>query len=100
MLKFALATSAALVASAALTMDAQAQTASPKRCAEYAKTAVAQYNKFIAIPGCFDLAPVPRWHANYSVHYNWCINGRDQAADFEEGFRNKILADCKARVGH
>lgn len=98
MLKSALACSAVLVASAALTMNAQAS--SPKRCAEYAKTAVAQYNKFTSTPGCFDLAPVPRWHANYSVHYNWCINGSDQAANFEEGFRNKILAECKAHAGH
>jgi len=95
MMKFTLTACVALIVTAAPTLGAQAS--SEQRCSEYAKVAVAQFHKYTAIPGCLDPAPYPRWHANYDMHYQWCIYGPDSAADFEQDFRQQTLAECKAQ---
>lgn len=97
MLKFIFASCAALIALAELIFGAQAS--SPERCGQYARTAVAQYHRYTAIPGCMEWTLLPRWHENYDVHYFWCSNVPDSMAESEEGHRNEILAECHVEGG-
>ena len=95
MLKTVIAASAALVAMTTLTIDAQA--ANPGFCAEYARSAVAQFHASQRIPGCFRGADA-RWHANYDNHYGWCLAASYGDAEHERGRRHEALENCRANA--
>jgi hypothetical protein len=95
MLKSAIAASAAIVALTTLGIDAKA--ASPGFCAEYARSAVAQFYANQRIPGCFQGANL-RWHPNYDQHYGWCLGASYGAAEHERGLRHETLEFCRARA--
>ncbi len=95
MLKPIIAASAALVGLTTLAIDAKA--ASPGFCAEYARSAVAQYHANRSIPGCFRGANL-RWHPDYDQHYAWCLGASYGAAENERGHRHEVLEMCRANA--
>jgi hypothetical protein len=68
-----------------------AHAADPGKCAQYAQSAVAQYQQSIA-NGCNFTGP--RWQANYQAHYNWCLGATLAAVESETKARMTGLAVC------
>lgn len=66
-------------------------------CQAYAARAVAQLKENQAIDGCFKGAD-RRWHADYDVHYGWCLTASPQALDAETSYRAARLRDCRDRA--
>jgi hypothetical protein len=98
MLKHFIAISAALASIGAGTFAADA--ADPGYCQHYASQAVWQYNRNRSIPGCFQGAD-GRWHANYGVHYGWCVSAPLDAVRAEDSYRGDRLHECMFRAyGH
>ncbi len=95
MLTSVLATTAGLVALAALTTGAQA--ANPDYCHNYARSAVAQYRAYLSIPGCFKESNV-RWHPDYGAHNFWCLSVSIDAAEQDRHDRSDVLDECRARA--
>ena len=97
MMKSMLTATAALVAFAAPTIVARA--AAPGFCADYARSAVAQYRTNRSIPGCFKGSDL-RWHPDYNYHFNWCLGANPARAEAERDYRRGALGGCRARAGY
>jgi hypothetical protein len=77
-----------------------AHAADPGYCQHYASQAVWQYNRNRSIPGCFHGAD-GRWHANFDVHYGWCVTAPYEAVRAEDSYRGERLHECSFRAyGH
>lgn len=66
-------------------------------CQAYAAQAVAQLKENQSIDGCFKGAD-RRWHADYDVHYGWCLTAPPQALAAETSYRAARLRDCRDRA--
>jgi hypothetical protein len=76
---------------AAVTWASQAQAADPAFCQEYARRAVAQFER-AAAQGC----PVggPRWTPDFNVHFGWCLTQPPWSAEREAHIRHERLEHC------
>ena len=64
------------------------------RCQIYSELAVAQFEAS-QLASCNLTGP--RWHPNYSYHYNWCIGASDLDAFGERQARDSALNSCGAK---
>jgi len=68
-----------------------AQAANPAACAAYAKSAVLQQNKNLAL-GCGFAGP--RWNNVYLLHFNWCLTAPYSKVKSERHIRHAMLNQC------
>ena len=76
--------------------------ASNQQCAEYAKSAVADFVQANGLPKC--VGPMKRdnagrWHNDYKRHYDWCLTAQQTWLDSEKAQRTKLLMECGGRSG-
>jgi hypothetical protein len=72
-----------------------ANAATPARCADYAKQAVAEFQLASSLPQCRPPTEL-RWQANYDAHYNGCLLLPEFMLKAEENARLKHLKMCGA----
>lgn len=66
-------------------------TAEQNRCKEYAQTAVTQHEENLR-SGCGFTDP--RWHTDYTAHYEWCLHAPEDEGVRENQGRQEMLARC------
>ncbi len=88
--RHAMAVSAVVLAASAL----PAAAAPPGFCSDYARSAIREFYRAVRTPSCAPYAGGPRWHANYPVHYGWCLDVPIPAALNEQAARRAMLARC------
>lgn len=74
----------------------------PNYCANYTRSAIREYQRAMANPGCRGAVndlPI-RWHDNYSIHFNWCLAQTYEGTISEKNARLDVLRICyrSARV--
>lgn len=82
---------------AARRASASIDDATKKRCAQYARNAIRQYQIMTEHPKC-RVDTGGRWQPNYQDHYNWCLTAADAARRSEEKLRNDHLLACGGLV--
>jgi hypothetical protein len=70
----------------------------PGFCDHYARHAVAQFRWAADTPGC-RLDNPGRWHADFRVHFDWCLSAPFGAPQNEEAIRGEHLHHCRERAG-
>ena len=61
-------------------------------CQNYARVAVKEFYQG-ASPACGGQSG-PRWHANFDVHYNWCLSQSYESTQSEWNARRALLRSC------
>ena len=74
--------------------------ATNQHCADYAKSAVADFDQANRLPNC--VGPMKqdnagRWHNDHKRHYDWCLTAQQTWLDSEKTQRSKLLMDCGGR---
>ncbi len=67
--------------------------ASPGFCSDYAHSAVREFYR-AAHSSCADQIGGPRWHANFDVHYSWCLESSHESINSEWQARRSLLRQC------
>jgi hypothetical protein len=72
---------------------------SPDFCQRYAQSAVAEYYRANSFPACGHPAG-PRWHGNFQVHYDWCVQVPYRDVESEANARHTLLNACAGGGGN
>ena len=62
-------------------------------CMRYAESAVFDYRLANSFPACGRPAG-PRWHDNFRIHYQWCLQSTFQDTRNESDARHALLSTC------
>jgi len=66
----------------------------PGYCSNYAASAVREFHRAADNPNCASMIGGPRWHDDFSVHYNWCLRNTYDSTTFEWRARRETLHQC------
>lgn len=72
--------------------SAPALAGDPGYCSGYAESAVREFYR-AAHAGCPGIGG-PRWHGNYAIHYNWCLQSSYGSINSEWNARRETLHAC------
>lgn len=89
----------ALTVASVVALSAPARAAGPDFCADYARSAVHEFEVAAHTPGCLHDANA-RWTPNYNQHFNWCLNVSREQAWSEREIRRHRLHECQARIDY
>jgi hypothetical protein len=79
-----------IIASGFAAQSSAALAASPGFCANYANTAVRQFERSRRCFGGMNAM----WQPNYQAHFGWCLRVSEGAAFEQDAIRRARLRDC------
>jgi hypothetical protein len=65
----------------------------PGYCSDYAGSAVREFYRAIDNPACSGVHGL-RWHANYRMHFSWCLGASHDSTEVEWQARRDYLHQC------
>jgi hypothetical protein len=77
-------------------LDSQAQAMGRASCQNYARKAVAEFYQASRAPECGEHSG-PRWHNDFTAHFNWCLSSSIDSIRSETDARQKVLKACTSR---
>ena len=87
-----------VLAVAAILCGSAAQAAPPAFCKNYANRAVWQYKVMRSTPSC-QQPPSNFWHADRTLHFEWCLTAHPHAVNDQSHERDSQLSACNPSYG-